>query len=93
MTGRLEGSVCVCCLCRHQSRRAASADSANMDPELRVVMLGGADIDDAGAGVLHSLHGHAMYLLSRLIRIMCRPVVTASGIATQKPRSLLLHGT
>ena len=85
--------MCEVCLCRHQARRATSADSANMDPELRVVMLGGADVDDASAGLLRSLHGHAMYLLKRLIRIMCRPVVIASGIATQKPRSLPWHGT
>ena len=38
------------CLCRHQSKRAAAADSDNMDPELRVVMLGGQE-NDGGAGV------------------------------------------
>ena len=35
------------CLCRHQSKRAAAADSDNMDPELRVVMLGGQENDGA----------------------------------------------
>ena len=47
----LQSRRCCRAACRYQSKKAAAAASDEMDPELRVVMLGGRD-NEGASGML-----------------------------------------
>ena len=72
-----------CChaACRYQSKKAAAAASDDMDPELRVVMLGGRDNEGASGMLQLKSRGHTYHAGGRAhtIVIRCRGDTAAVG--------------
>ena len=72
----LQSRRCCHAACRYQSKKAAAAASDEMDPELRVVMLGGRDNEGASGMLQLMTRGHTCHSGGRAQTIVIFCMVT-----------------